>query len=486
MSKTVKNIKKTNNILILALQSVNITIGKNGVLEFLLFLCFLNILRRIFFVNNSAQQTDARKRIAALFDDGTFTEIDAFAKSANGEIEVVAGFGSVAGTCAYAFSQDVTVDSGAISVAQCAKIKKIYDLASKTGYPVIGIYDSNGVKLTEGFEAINAYGEILKASTAVSGVVPQVSIIAGACLGTSALMANMADVVIAVKDADFYVCAPSDLTASESYEDGNVDILADDVDSAILSAKKVISLLPSNNLSSAPYFDFAEPCACNNGMSGKEIVNAIADANSVLEIKAGYGSNVTTALSTVAGSTVGFVAFDGQAICPACAYKAESFVKLCDAFNVPIVTIANADGLNSEKQSQMLTAATKLTSAFASTTCPKISLVTSQAIGSAYIILAGKGANADLSFAWDNAVVSPLDVDASVAFLFNDRLANGEDREALKAEYKETIGSPFSAGACGAIDDVFAAELTRSKIIAGLQMLDSKRETTIPRKHSVK
>ena len=437
-------------------------------------------------MNNSAQQTDARKRIAALFDDGNFTEIDAFAKSSNGEIQVVAGFGLVAGTYAYAFSQDVTVDGGAISVAQCAKIKKVYDLASKTGYPIVGIYDSNGVKLTEGFEAINAYGEILKASTAVSGVVPQVSIIAGACLGTSALMANMADVVIATKDADFYVTAPSEITAEDSYNNGNVDILADDIDSAILSAKKVVSLLPSNNLSAAPYFDFAEPCACEIGMSAKQIIESIADANSLVELKAGYGSNVITALSTIAGSTVGFVAFDGQAICPNCAYKAETFVKLCDAFNVPIITVANADGLDNYKEPQMLTAATKLTSAFASTTCPKISLVTSQAIGSAYIILAGKGSNADLTFAWEDAVVSPLDVDSSVAFLFNDRLANGEDRKTLEQEYKQTIGSAFSAGACGAVDDVFVAQETRSKIISGLQMLDSKRENTIPRKHSVK
>lgn len=437
-------------------------------------------------MNNSAKDTEARKRIVSLFDDGSFTEIDAFAKSANGDIEVVAGYGSINGSPAYAFSQDVTVNSGAISVAQCAKIKKVYDLATKTGCPVVGIYDSNGVKLTEGFEAINAYGEILKASTSVSGVVPQISIVAGACLGTSALMANMADVVIAVKDADFYVSAPSDVTATDSYEVGNVDILADDVDSAVAAAKQIISYLPSNNLATAGMFNFAEPTACANGMTAAEVVNSIADANSVVEIKAGYAQNVTTALATVAGSTVGFVAFDDKPLCPGCSYKAEAFIKLCDAFSIPVVTVANAEGLNKEKEAQLLIATTKLASTYATATCPKISIVTGQAIGSAYIILAGKGANADLAFAWDNSVVSPLDVDASVAFLYNDRLANGEDREALKAEYKETIGSAFGAAACGAIDDVFAPELTRAKVISALDMLAGKRETTIPRKHSVK
>ncbi len=197
----------------------------------------------------TVKDTEARKRLLSLFDEGTFTELDAFAKSADGEIEVVAGYGSVNGVYAYAFSQDITVDGGAISVAQCAKIKKIYELAKKTGCPVIGIYDSNGMKLREGFEALNAYGEILKASTSVS-------VVAGACLGTSALMANMADVVIAVKDADFYITAPSEVKAEESFAQGTVDILADDVNGAIASVKNLVSVLPSNNLEAAPMFDF--------------------------------------------------------------------------------------------------------------------------------------------------------------------------------------------------------------------------------------
>ena len=147
------------------------------------------------------KDTEARKRLVSLFDDGVMTEIDAFAKSSNGDVEVTAGFGTVNGAPVYAFSQDVTVNGGAVSVAQCAKIKKIYDLASKTGCPVVGIYDSNGMALKEGFEGLSAYGDIVKASTSVSGVVPQISIIAGAAVGTTALIADMAEVVVAAKDA---------------------------------------------------------------------------------------------------------------------------------------------------------------------------------------------------------------------------------------------------------------------------------------------
>lgn len=437
--------------------------------------------------NLTVKDTQARKRLALLFDDGAFTEIDAFAKSSNGDAEAVAGFGCVNGSCVYAFSQDITADSGAISVAQCAKLKKVYDMAAKTGCPIVGIYDSNGLKLTEGFEALNSYGEILKASASVSGVVPQISIVAGACLGTTALMANMADAVVAVEDADFYVTAPSEVTAADSAKAGTVDVLAKDFDEAVQKVRELISLLPSNNLDTVPVFDFTAPDAyADENSDAAAVINAVADAGSVFEIKKDYAENAVTAFATVMGSTVGFISYDGSNLCPACAYKVEAFIKLCDAYNIPIVTFVNANGLVKGKENQMLIAATKLTSALASATCPKISVVTGSAVGAAYIALAGRGANADVVYAWDTAVLSPLEVDSAVSFLYNDRLAKGESREALAAEYKESLASAFTAGACGAVDDIFVPAETRAKVIAALDMLAGKRETTLPRKHSVK
>lgn len=433
------------------------------------------------------KDTDARKRLVSLFDDGVFTEIDAFAKSSNGDVEVVAGFGTVNGAPVYAFSQDVSVNGGAVSVAQCAKIKKIYDLASKTGCPVVGIYDSNGMDLKEGFEGLSAYGEIVKASTSVSGVVPQISIVAGAAVGSTALIADMADVVVAVKDADFYVTAPSEVTAEACAQEGTVDILADDFDSAVKAVRDIITLVPSNNLSTPPVYDFTDPAAAaDTGACAADIIEAAADEDSVIELKEKYAENCITALATVAGSTVGFVGFDGKSVCPSCAYKAEAFVKFCDAFNIPIVTLLSANGLRKERENQMLIAAAKLTAAYATATCPKISVITGKAVGAAYIMLAGRGSNADLVYAWDTSVVSPLDTKAAVAFLYNDRLANGENRAELEKEYEENLASPFTAAACGAIDDVFVPAETRAKIVAALDVLAGKRETTLPRKHSVK
>lgn len=433
------------------------------------------------------KDTDARKRLVSLFDDGVFTEIDAFAKSSNGDVEVIAGFGTVNGAPVYAFSQDVSVNGGAVSVAQCAKIKKIYDLASKTGCPVVGIYDSNGMDLKEGFEGLSAYGEIVKASTSVSGVVPQISIVAGAAVGTTALIADMADVVVAVKDADFYVTAPSEVTAEACAQEGTVDILADDFDSAVKAVRDIITLVPSNNLSTPPVYDFTDPAAAaDTGACAADIIKAAADEGSVIELKEKYAENCITALATVAGSTVGFVGFDGKSVCPSCAYKAEAFVKFCDAFNIPIVTLLSANGLRKERENQMLIAAAKLTAAYATATCPKISVITGKAVGAAYFMLAGRGSNADLVYAWDTSVVSPLDTKAAVAFLYNDRLANGENRAELEKEYEENLASPFTAAACGAIDDVFVPAETRAKIVAALDVLAGKRETTLPRKHSVK
>lgn len=437
---------------------------------------------------SNSNDSKALSRLASLFDDGSFTQLDAFAKSAGGDVEAIAGFGSINGCPAYAFSQDVTVNDGAFSVGQCEKIKKIYNLAAKTGCPVISVFDSNGVRLSEGFEVLNAYGELVKASASISGVCPQIAVVAGACLGASALIANMADVVVCVKDADFYVSAPGEITAEESYENGTVDILCDDFDEAALKVRSLVSLLPSNNLSPVPVFEFSDSQITADEKSGAaDIIKAASDDGSVLEIKGGFAEeNCITAFATVMGYTVGFVGFDGGKLCPSCAYKAEAMVKLCDAFSIPVVTIADSEGVSASKESQTLTALTKLASAYAGATCPKISLIAKNSVGTAYIILAGKGSNADFTLAWDTAVASPISVDGAVAFLFNDRLAEGEDREALKKEYKETIGSPFTAAACGAVDDIFTPAETRAKLISYLDILSGKRENTLPRKHSVK
>lgn len=436
------------------------------------------------------KDTYARKRLTNLFDEGSFTEIDAYAKSGNGDVEVVAGFGCVYGMPVYAFSQDVSIDGGAISKSQGNKIKKIYELATKTGAPIIGIYDSNGVKLSQGIEALASYGEMLKLSNSISGVVPQISVIAGACLGTSALVAAAADVVIMSKDSEFSLSAPCTATADECLKNGIASIVAENVDKAVEMAKEIVSKLPINNLSQAQYTEFAEDIAFLSNECGtikddtKSIINAIADTGSSIELYETFGTTVVTSLSTVAGTTVGFVGFNGQSIDSDSCDKASRFVRLCDAYNLPVVTLVNADGYK-KTDNAILRQASKLSSTYAEATTAKIALITGDAIGSAYISLAGNGANPDVVFAWKCAVVSALEPQAAVAVMYNDKLAAGEDRETLVAKYKANDATPLNAAAVGQIDDIFSPAETRAKVIAALDMLAGKRVTTLPKKHSV-
>ena len=440
------------------------------------------------------KDTNAHKKLVSLFDEGSFTEIDAYAKSNGNDIEVVAGFGCVYGTPVYAFSQDVTVNGGAISKAQGAKIKKIYDLAAKTGTPIIGMYNSNGVNLNEGIEVLAAYGEMLKLSNSISGVVPQISVILGTCVGTSALVAAAADVVIMHKNADMYLSVPSKVTADDCLKSGVASLVADNEDKAIELAKEVVSLLPINNLSPSPITEFSEDTTflSNDCVTVKgdilSTISAIADVNSVIDLSKDFAPNVKTTLATVAGNTVGFIGFDRQAVTGESCDKATRFIRLCDAYSLPIITLVNTEGYDKSEtaeKSGILRQASKLTSAYAEATTVKISLIVGNAIGSSYISLAGRGANADMVFAWKCAVVSPLEPQAAVAFMYNERLANGENRDALVKEYVSNEASPMVAASLGQIDDVFAPANSRAKLISALDMLAGKRVSTLAKKHSV-
>ncbi len=419
------------------------------------------------------KDNDALQRLTTLFDEGSFNENNSLLK-ADGDENVICAFGQVCGADVSAF-----VMNGALDSLKCKKIKKAYELAEKTGCPVIGIYDCNGLSLNESFPLISEYGELVKYASRLSGVVPLVSVIDGACLGVAAVMANMADVVIATEKSDFYVAPPSDITVSETAGNGALDYVASDFEKAADVAGDIISLLPQNNLSPLPIFEF-DDISEGNG----DLISRISDNQITVELKKDYAKNVRTCLTTLDGKPAGIVMFNGHGICPSCAYKAESFIKLCDAYNLPVITVANADGISGKNESQSLIALTKLTSAYVSATCPKICLVTEKSTGGAFVILSGKGS--DITLASDNAVVSPLSVDGAVAFLYSERLASGEDRETLKREYLSTLASPEYAAKCGAVDGVFALENVKDEVIKALEMLSSKRETTIPRKHSVK
>lgn len=431
----------------------------------------------------------AAMRLKKLFDDGVYTEIDAFVRSADGYAEVTAAHGSVDGLGVYAFAQNTDIAGGAMSKAQAAKIKKVYELALKTGEPVVAMYDSVGGRLDEGTELLAAYGDVLKYSNNLSGVVPQISVVLGKCFGTQALIAACGDIVVMSADAQLSIETSGEgSSAEENKRKGIAHISADDEDDAIQKTRKLVSVLPSNNLTTAcvAYDSISAAEETKDNMTASQAAFSVADEESLIELQADFGSAAKTALATINGTTVGLVALDGKELdCKSCS-KAARFIRLCDAFSMPVVTFVDAEKFGCIK------GAAKLTSAYAETTAAKITFITGDAFGSVYIAAAGTGAAADMTFAWAGASVSALVPEAAAVIMLGDDLGGKlkgskdpqKDRAAVISEFKENELTAVKAAENGYVDDVITAAETRSRIVSALEMLCNKRVSTLPKKHS--
>ena len=428
-------------------------------------------------------QTKAYQRLQLLFDEGTFVEIDSFTKSGDGRAEAAAGFGSVDGCPVYAFAQNSDVEGGAMSKAQAAKICKVYELAEKTGAPVVGIYDSIGARLNESCEMLAAYGDVMLKANNLSGVVPQIAVIAGPCLGASSMIAAAADVVIMSEDGQFALQTNGeggDLT--EASESGLVHLTAKDDKEAVAKARELITLLPSNNLSGAPITDFADSAAETDGESGASIIAAVMDQDSFIEFQAGFGAGFIAGLAKLGGNTVGVVASEEKTADGKACEKAARLVRFCDAFAIPVITFVNAESFCCIK------AACKLTNAYAEATTAKISVITGEAYGAVYMALAGAAAGVDVAYAWPTASISALNPTTAAVMLWSDKLKGSSnpttDRAKLIAEYKDQEACPFKAAGDGFVQDVIEPSETRLKLYAALDMLAGKRVTRLPKKHA--
>ena len=409
------------------------------------------------------------------FDDGSFCETDALIKSEGGFAEAVTGYGTVMGVPVYAFAQNCDVASGAMSKSQAKKITRLYDLAKMTGAPVVGFYDSIGGRLSEKNELLAAYGEILCKASSISGVVPQISVILGTCLGTSALTATSADFVVMSKDAELSInVASNDSSADKNAQCGVANIVCEDKDEAIAKAQELITYFPSNNLDVAPIDDAVDAKA-----EPECTVCAIADADSLCFINELYSDNAVTAFGRVSGEVVGFVMTNGDEVDCKAANKIAKMVRFCDAFSIPVVTVVDAKGFTSVKS------AAKVTSAYAEATTAKLAVIKGTAVGAVYIALAGESAGADMRFALDGAVISPVNPKA-LAFIMEPDTMNVPVKEQDKAalEFAQREFSALNAAQCGYVDDVVAENELRAKVIKSLSMLSSKRVETLAKKHN--
>lgn len=428
-------------------------------------------------MEQNVPDSDARKRLTALFDEDSFRELDKF-MSADGELSsVVAGYGTVNGAAAYAFAQDVSVKGGAVNTSAALKIKKIYELAAKVGAPVVGIFDSKGGDINEGMAVLSAYGDIMKASAAISGVVPQIAVICGVCAGAAAMVAAMADVTIMTEKAELFMTAPFNTPdgkiegagkAANAAKSGVCSILAKDDEEAIAKAKKLAAVLPANNISLAGNDEFiANDAAVTASMKGADLVAALADKNSVIELGAEFGTAAYTALASVNWATVAFVATNKAAKLTAadCA-KIARFVQFADVFSIPVVTLIDTEGFEGSSSAELAGSVrdcAKLAQVYASATTGKVNIITGKAYGAAYAAFD----SADISYAWENAAIAPMSPEAGKVFM-------GEELET----------SPFAAAAKGMVDGVIAAEDTGDALTSAVELVAGKRVAAPARKHA--
>lgn len=414
-------------------------------------------------------KTSAYKVITEFFDEDSFIEIDTYAKSGDDYAEAVAGYGSVNGMPCYAFCQNIDIAKGAMSKAQAAKLKKVYDLALKNGAPVVGIYDSLGGKLKEGNELLTAYGTVLNAASTLSGVVPQVSVVLSDCLGTSAITASSADFVIKVKDAVISVN-----TADDEGCNCSVAMMADDKDDALAKAKDLLLYLPSNNLSTAPCAEQVTPVA-----DPQCVVCATMDCGSDVKLYDHIGETAKVGFARLQGEVVGIVQTKGGLLEKPDGKKITKLVSFCDAFSIPVITFLNSEGFN------CLSAATSVTNAYAEATTTKITVITGKAVGPVYIAMAGTGAMTDLTLALPDAVVSPLNEMAAAYLMAPEKMEVpvAKQEETANAFAKENL-SAFKAAEDGVIENIVTKEELRTVLTQAVTMLMSKRMTTLPKKHS--
>jgi propionyl-CoA carboxylase beta chain len=472
----------------------------------------------------------ARERIALLVDPGSFVEFDALARnhSSDPEIDerrwgdsVVIGQGTVDGRLVAVFSQDFTVFGGTLGQVHGEKICKILDLAAKAGCPVVGINDGAGGRIQEGVVAQALYGEIFFRNVRMSGVVPQISIVMGPCAGGAAYSPALTDFVVMVdKTSHMFLTGPDVLAVATGEQvgleelggarvhnsrSGNAHYLAENEEDAIDYVRVLLSYLPPNRLADPPAFaagknpdgallDSLVPDCANQPYDMAVVVNTIVDDGEFLEVQPLFAPNVICGLGRINGNSVGIVAnqplqFAGCLDIDA-SEKAARFVRTCDAFNIPIVTLVDAPGFmpgSEQEWNGIIRRGAKLLYAYAEATVPKVTTVIRKAYGGAYVVMGSKHLGADFCFAWPTAEIAVMGAEAAANILHRDQLDVAADSPAIRSDliesYQQTHCTPYRAAERGYVDAVIAPSDTRRSITAALGIMHDKREPPLPKRH---
>lgn len=475
----------------------------------------------------------ARERIDLLLDPGSFVELDKFAVHRSADFDmserkylgdaVITGYGTVDGRKICLFSQDFTVFGGSLGEVFAEKIVKVMELAMRMGCPIVGINDSGGARIQEGVVSLGGYAEIFYRNVMASGVVPQLSVVAGPCAGGAVYSPAITDFTFMVEKISYMFITGPDVVKAVTGEDVTFDELggarthtelsgvahfsAPSEEHVFDEVKAVLSYLPPNNLDDPPYVEPADPVdrlcpelidiipdAPNKPYDMKTVIRALVDDAEFLEVQERYATNIVVGFARLGGYPIGIVANQPRHMAGVldigASEKAARFVRTCDCFNVPILTLVDVPGFlpgTGQEYGGIIRHGAKLLYAFAEATVPKLTLITRKAYGGAYDVMSSKHIRADFNFAWPTAEIAVMGPDAAVKIIFRRELEVAEDKSArqreLELQYRERFANPFMAAERGYIDEIIEPQTSRQMLFRALDMSLTKRASLPPKKH---
>ncbi len=477
---------------------------------------------------HDAGRLTARERVKFLLDVDTFVELDKFVVHSATDFGidknkilgdgVVSGYGKIDGRLVYVFAQDFTVFGGTLSRANANKVIKVMDLAMKMGAPVIGLNDSGGARIQEGVESLGGYADIFYRNVMSSGVVPQISAILGPCAGGAVYSPAMTDFVMMVKDSSYMFVTGPDVIKTVTHEEvtkeelggamthnatsGVAHLMADDDEQAMMMIRELFSFIPSNNMEEAPMKPCTDdikradeklqtliPADPNKPYDMHELITIVVDDHNFFEIQPHYAQNIIVGFARLGGRSVGIVANQPAYLAGVLdinsSIKGARFIRFCDAFNIPIITLEDVPGFlpgTAQEFGGIIKHGAKLLYAFAEATVPKITLITRKAYGGAYDVMSSKHIGADVNFAYPTAEIAVMGADGAVNIIFRNALTDEEKKKAVD-DYRETFASPYKAAELGYIDEIIYPKQTRYKLIEALEMTSNKSKANPSKKH---
>jgi propionyl-CoA carboxylase beta chain len=484
---------------------------------------------------HSKGKKSARERIELLVDADSFTEIDEFARHRSTQFGmeknrpygdgVVIGTATVDGRPIALYSQDFTVMGGSLGEVHAEKIVKIAEFALKSGIPLIGINDSGGARIQEGVASLNGYGKIFRLNTRSSGVIPQISLILGPCAGGSAYSPALTDFTVMVNETSHMFITGPDVIKTVTGEEvgmeelggarthntrtGNSHYLAENEDDAIDYVKALLSYLPSNNMDAAPHLPPTEtlekkssdialdtliPDSPNQPYDMKILIQTLVDEGEFLEVHALYAPNIVVGFARIEGESIGIIANQPNQLAGTLdinsSEKAARFLRFCDAFNIPILTLVDVPGFlpgTEQEWDGIIRRGAKLLYAYAEASVPLVTLITRKAYGGAFIVMGSKYLGSDINFAWPSAEIAVMGAQGAVNILYRKDLADAKDPDAKRAElvkdYNESLANPYLAAERGTIDTVIEPSQSRAYITKAFRTLKTKRDVLPARKH---